>query len=184
LKAVTTDKLNLIRFKKSCGPFARSEPSEIGGLLFALLGAASAFAPPHMARLSQSSVRMMAEKEAPAKKAKKEAPPPKPKLPGEGDPFSPEALAYSEKNRDGGSAFQPRGISDATVIDKYQPYIENDDEPWHATCKGSVVGLDTLSLSKPAAVVEVEEANPPKPGGATPGWTGKRAVASTHDNSR
>merc|ERR1719183_2169573 len=113
---------------------------------------------------------MMAEKaeKAPAKKAKKEAPPPKPKLPGEGDPFSPEALAYSDKMRDGGSAFQPRGISDANVIDKFQPYIENDDEPWHATCKGAVVGIDSLSKSKPAEVIEAEAANPPKPGGATP----------------
>merc|ERR1719487_2370699 len=33
-------------------------------------------------------------------------------------------------------AYQPRGISDATVAKKQ--YIENEDEPWHSTAKGTV----------------------------------------------
>ena len=66
-------------------------------------------------------------------------------LPGEGDPFSAEAIAYSEANKDGGSAFQPRGISDATVIDD-AGYIENEDEPWHSTCRpGGYADIATLA---------------------------------------
>ena len=61
---------------------------------------------------------MMADEEAPKKAAKKAKPEPKPKLPGEGDPFGNIAQAYSVANRDGGSAFQPRAISDATSIDR------------------------------------------------------------------
>jgi len=152
-------------------------------LVAALLVSASAFAPP-MTRVgvARCSVRM---EEKAAKKAKKEEPPPKPKAPGEGDPFGAVAQAFSEANKDGGSAFQPRGISDANVIDCYQTYIESDDEPWHATCKGgTVLGIEQLAASKPETVVEVEAAAPPKPGGMNPGWTEKRVVAPTHDNSR
>lgn len=35
--------------------------------------------------------------------------------------------------RVGEEAYQPRGISDATVIKPM--YIETDDEPWHSTCR-------------------------------------------------
>ena len=129
----------------------------------------------------QSTVRM---EEKAAKKAKKAAPPPKPRLPGEGDPFSPEAIAFSEKMKDGASTFQPRAISGEGV---FMPsnYIENDDEPWHSTCRSSnVLGTDKLAAAKPKEVVELEEANPPKPGGDKPGWSDKRVVATTHDNSR
>ena len=92
-------------------------------------------------------------------------------------------------NRDGlGSVDAPAAISDATIIDVYQPYIESADEPWHVTCRSSnVLGLDALTASKPTAVLEAEAAEEAKGkkkvGGATPGWTGKRVVASTHDNS-
>ena len=86
------------------------------------------------------AAQMMAE-EKEAKAAKKAAKKEKkeiPRIPGEGDPFGEIATAYSIANRDGGSAFQPRGISDATVI-KPQ-YIETEDEPWCARstpCLGS-----------------------------------------------
>lgn len=156
-------------------------------LLAALVGAASAFAPPLSVRPAsalRASVSMDEKKVA----KKKEAPPPKPKVPGEGDPFGPIAQAYGEANRDGGSTFQPRGISDATVIDVYQSYIETDDEPWHSTCRPSaVVGLDGLASSKPAEVLEAEAAEEAsgkkKIGGDKAGWDGKRSVAKTHDNS-
>jgi hypothetical protein len=40
-------------------------------------------------------------------------------------------------------AYQPRGISDATVQKKQ--YIETEDEPWHSTAKETlVVGMDDL----------------------------------------
>lgn len=115
----------------------------------ALCGAVSAFVAPLSVRSSSAvSIRMEDEPKA-AKKAKKEKPPPKPKLPGEGDPFGAIAQEYSEANKDGLSAFQPRGISDATVIDAYQSYIESDDEPWHSTCRPvAVVGLDGLACAQ------------------------------------
>ena len=111
----------------------------------ALVAAASAFAPPLSVRPTsavRSSSIVMEEKAA---KAKKEKPPPKPKVPGEGDPFGAVAQAYSEANKDGLSAYQPRGISDATVIDMYQNAIETDDEPWHSTCRTpNVLGISSL----------------------------------------
>ena len=39
-------------------------------------------------------------------------------------------------------AYQPRGISDATVVKPM--YIETDDEPWHFTSKQSVTVTKTL----------------------------------------
>jgi len=160
-------------------------------LLVAYVAAVSAFAPPLTAR-PQSALRArvsMEDAPAPKAKAKKEAPPPKPKVPGEGDPFGEVAQAFGDATRDGGASVEaPKGISDATVIDVYQPYIETMDEPWHATCRSSnVLGLDPLAASKPANVLEIEAAEEAsgkkKVGGATPGWSGKRVVASTHDNS-
>ena len=77
------------------------------------------------------------------------------KLPGEGDPFSAEAIAYSEANKDGGSAFQPRGISDATVITD-AGYIENDDEPWHSTCRPTAtIDLATLAYAQHFALTPI-----------------------------
>ena len=157
-------------------------------VLAAAVCAASAFAPPLSVR-AQSMARAavtMEEKEAPKKKEK---PPPKPKVPGEGDPFGDVAQAFSNSMRDGlGSLEAPAGITDANVIDVYQPYIESMDEPWHATCRsGNVLGLNSLSASKPTNVLEVEAAveasGKNKIGGGNPGWTDKRTVASTHDNS-
>lgn len=49
------------------------------------------------------------------------------RVPGEGDPFG-ENEGLERGNRAAVEAFQPRGISDATVI-KPQ-YIETEDEPW------------------------------------------------------
>jgi len=148
---------------------------------------ASGFAPPMSVR-PQSAMRASVSMEE-EKAAKKEKPPPKPRVPGEGDPFSEVAQAYGNANRDGGSAFQPRAISDATVIDCYQSYIEADDEPWHATCKspGNILGIDTLTAAKPASVLEAEEkeeaSGKKKVGGDKPGWTDKRALGKVHDNS-
>ena len=109
-----------------------------------VIGAALAFAPPLSVRPTsavRSSVVMDEKKAAP----KKEKPPPKPKVAGEGDPFGAVAQAFSEANKDGGSAYQPRGISDATVIDMYQNAIETDDEPWHSTCRTpNVLGISSL----------------------------------------
>ena len=117
-------------------------------LAAALVGVASAFAPPLSVR-PQSAMRaavVMADEKKAA--PKKEKAPPKPKVPGEGDPFGAAATAYSEANKDGGSAYQPRGISDATVIDIYQNSIESEDEPWHATCRTSnVLGIGSLSCA-------------------------------------
>ena len=90
-------------------------------LVAAAVGLSSAFAPPMSVRPASAlrAAVSMDEKEAP-KKAKKEKAEPKPRAPGEGDPFGAIAQAYSEANKDGLSAYQPRGISDATVIDKGQ----------------------------------------------------------------
>ena len=122
----------------------------------ALVGAASAFAPPLSVR-PQSAMRaavVMADEKKAA--PKKEKAPPKPRLPGEGDPFGAAALAYSEVNKDGLSAYQPRGISDATVIDVYQNCIESDDEPWHATCRSSnVLGVSSLTYASRPPVLEL-----------------------------
>jgi hypothetical protein len=110
-------------------------------------------------------------------------------VPGEGDPFGDVAQAISDATRDGGGdAGAPMAITDATVVDVYQPYIETMDEPWHATCRSSnVLGLEPLAASKPADVLEAEAAEEAsgkkKIGGATPGWSDKRVVASVHDNS-
>lgn len=108
-------------------------------------------------------------------------------MPGEGDPFGAVAQAYSEANKDGGSAYQPRGISDATVIDMYQNAIETDDEPWHSTCRTpNVLGISSLEAAKPEAVKEAEAAAPPKPGGDKAGWKeygANRVIGKTHDNS-
>jgi hypothetical protein len=56
-------------------------------------------------------------------------------------------------------AYQPRGISDATVPKRQ--YIEIEDEPWHSTCKDTVVlSPDALFKSFGGALpfVEPEEA--------------------------
>jgi len=47
-----------------------------------------------------------------------------------GNPFEDEGPRVAK------AAYQPRGISDATVAKKQ--YIENEDEPWHSTAKGTV----------------------------------------------
>jgi len=48
--------------------------------------------------------------------------------------------------RNAAEAFQPRGISDATVV--APQYIETEDEPWHATCRSSnVVTKSSLETS-------------------------------------
>merc|ERR1719181_1016308 len=95
---------------------------------------------------------MAEEKEAKAaKKAAKKEKKEIPRIPGEGDPFGEIATAYSIANRDGGSAFQPRGISDATVT-LGNDYIENDDEPWHHTCKATFVGTaEALTCARDAS---------------------------------
>lgn len=154
----------------------------------ALCATASGFVAPVSVRAS-STVAIRMDEAAPKKAApKKEKPPPKPKVPGEGDPFGEIAQAYGNANRDGGSAFQPRGISDATVVDAYQAVIENDDEPWHSTCRPvTVLDIPGLAKAKPANVLEAEAAEEAsgkkKIGGDKPGWSDKRVVASTHDNS-
>lgn len=56
-----------------------------------------------------------------------------PRVPGEGDPFG-------DGIRQGEGSFQPRGISDASVL--APQYIETEDEPWHSTAK------QTVSISK------------------------------------
>merc|ERR1740127_448792 len=94
-------------------------------LLAASVAAATAFAPPLSVRSASVAARAFVVAEEEKKVAKKEKPPPKPRLPGEGDPFSTEAQAYSDLTRDGGETggapvYQPRGISDAGVIDVYQ----------------------------------------------------------------
>ena len=109
-------------------------------------------------------------------------------MPGEGDPFGEIAQAFSEANRDGLSAFQPRGISDATVIDAFTNCIDTDDEPWHSTCRPvAVVDIAGLASAKPANVLEAEAAEEAsgkkKIGGDKPGWDGKRSIAKVHDNS-
>ena len=115
-------------------------------VLLICIASASAFVAPLSVRSQSMAAISMDEKKAAPKK--KEAPPPKPKVPGEGDPFGDVAQAYSEANKDGGSAYQPRAISDASVIDAYQTIIESDDEPWHATCRPvAVVGLDGLEYA-------------------------------------
>lgn len=53
------------------------------------------------------------------------------KDPREGQPFGKEG--ESGKMRLAKETFQPRGISDATVLKRQ--YIETDDEPWHSTCR-------------------------------------------------
>jgi len=157
-------------------------------VLSAAVCAVSAFAPPLSAR-PQSAVRAAVSMEEKAAKAAKEKPPPKPRVPGEGDPFGEVAQAFSEATKDGGASVEaPKGISDALVIDVYQPYIESMDEPWHATCRSSsVIGLDSLAAAKPATVLEAEAAEEAsgkkKVGGDKPGWSGKRVVATVHDNS-
>lgn len=105
----------------------------VAKLVLCALGVAHAFTAPLSVRSNSvvASISMDEAKTAP----KKEKPPPKPRLPGEGDPFGEVAQAFSDANKDGGSAYQPRGISDATVVDAYQSYIEADDEPWHSTCR-------------------------------------------------
>lgn len=57
------------------------------------------------------------------------------RAPGVGDPFV-DGIRSNE------GAFQPRGISDATVPKKQ--YIETSDEPWHDSC------IATTSISKGA----------------------------------
>ena len=90
---------------------------------------------------------MMAD-EKKAEKKKKEAPPPKPRVPGEGDPFGPEATAFSLANRDGlGGLKPPAGITDATVIDRYQSVYLDEDEPWHATCRSVVTDAALLQCA-------------------------------------
>ena len=106
---------------------------------------AAAFQAPASALSMRSAAISMDEKAAP----KKEKPPPKPRVPGEGDPFGPEGMAFGDANKDGKKgAFQPRAISDASVIDKFQAsnYIEAYDEPWHATCQ-TVTSLQPDALS-------------------------------------
>jgi len=153
-------------------------------LVAAGIAVAAGFAPPmslatHSMTMAPVSVRMDEKVE---KKAKKEKPPPKPRLPGEGDPFSAEAKAYMATYAP--ESPSPRTIADASVIDRFQSYIEESDEPWHATCTTTtMVGPDTLVATVPKAVIETEEANPVKPGGDKPGWTDKRSLAKTHDNS-
>ena len=149
----------------------------------ALVAGASAFAPP-LSAVSRSARAAVVMEEKVAKKAKKEAPPPKPKLPGEGDPFSPEAQAYSEKMKDGLDAFVPRTISGEGVF-MPSTYIEDEDEPWHSTCRSSnVLGTEKLASGIPTDVAERIAASPAKPGGDKPGWTDKRQLGITHDNSR
>ena len=125
-----------------------------------------------------------------AKKAKKEAPPPKPKLPGEGDPFSPEAEAYSAMIQDPArnpDAYVPRVITGEGVF-MPSTYIEDEDEPWHATCHSSnVLGIEKLDATIPKKIqdkIADGTIKAPKPGGDKPGWTGKREIGQTHDNSR
>lgn len=61
--------------------------------------------------------------------------------PREGEPFGDgDRGADGYRKKVGGvrvaeEAYQPRGISDATVIKPM--YIETEDEPWHATCRPS-----------------------------------------------
>jgi len=62
------------------------------------------------------------------------------RVPGEGDPFG-EKEGMGRGNRKVVEAFQPRGISDATVIKRQ--YIETDDEPWHADNRATT----TLTMS-------------------------------------
>ncbi len=112
-------------------------------LAAALLAVASAFAPPLSVR-PQSAVRArisMDEEKKPEKKAPTRSP-------GEGNPFSAAGIAYSEANKDGGDAYQPRAISDATVVDVFQGTLETEDEPWHSTARiNTVVGLSTLKCA-------------------------------------
>ena len=73
-------------------------------------------------------------------------------------------------------------------------YIEESDEPWHATCVPTTVpNKAVLEGSKPEAVKALEaaelaaiEAGEGKPsvGGMKPGWEPKRTIAIVHDNSR
>lgn len=152
-------------------------------LVAAGIAVATGFAPPmslatHSMTMAPVSIRM---DEKVAKKAEKAKPPPKPRLPGEGDPFSAEAKAYADTYAPQSPA--PRTIADATVMDRFAGYIEEMDEPWHATCQTTWVGTDALASSKPKDVVEAEAANPVKPGGDKAGWTDKRSLAKTHDNS-
>lgn len=79
------------------------------------------------------------------------------KDPREGEPFGnadrDEKTGYRKSVggvRVGEEAFQPRGISDASVIDSYQTYIETMDEPWHATCR------PTTTITK-GALIEGEK---------------------------
>ena len=107
-------------------------------LVSVLLAGVSAFAPPlsRVAGVSTRASLQMADAPAPAAKKEKEEPV---RVPGEGDPFSAAAKAAAPE-----PARQPRAISDATVVDRIQAsnYIDNEDEPWHATARGTnVLGM-------------------------------------------
>jgi len=80
--------------------------------------------------------------------------------PREGKPFG-EADGPNRpigKIREAVEVYQPRGLSDATVIKP--AYIETDDEPWHATCKSTVaLTADLASTSYSASLPFIDAEN-------------------------
>jgi len=80
--------------------------------------------------------------------------------PREGEPFG-EADGPNRpigKIREAVEAYQPRGLSDATVIKP--AYIETDDEPWHSTCKSTVaLTKDLASTSYSASLPFIDTEN-------------------------
>mmetsp|Transcript_46974 Transcript_46974/g.123252 ORF Transcript_46974/g.123252 Transcript_46974/m.123252 type:complete len:207 (-) Transcript_46974:366-986(-) len=78
--------------------------------------------------------------------------------PREGKPFG-EADGDNRpvgKVRNAVEAYQPRGITDATVI-KPQ-YIETDDEPWHSTSRATVMVTKTDFAAADLPFIGAEEA--------------------------